>query len=135
MKGTERSGFTLLELLIVVIIVAILAAAALPQFSRMMTRSRTSEALGVIDSIMTAEMAYYQENAAFATFTTNGMAATALGLDLPADVSCAWDYSVNPGGTTNPIIIIASGDVAGAATNVIRTGTLGNDGARTLPAA
>ena len=130
LASKARRGFTLLELLIVVIIVAILASAALPQFSRMMTRSRVSEAIGTIDSIMTAEMAYYQENAAFATFTTNAMAATALLLDLPADASCAWDYSVNA--IASPITIVATGDT-GAINGTVRTGVLANDGSRVLP--
>ena len=126
----SKRGFTLLELLIVVIIVAILAAAALPQFSRMMIRARVAEPMGTIGDIMTAEMAYYQEYAAFTTFANNAAAGAALNLDLPADASCNWDYSVTA--VASPIKITASGDT-GAVTTVIKTGTLANDGTRVLP--
>ena len=62
MKRTERSGFTLLELLIVVIIVGILATFAIPQFIGFVDRSREGEAINIISSILTAELLYRQES-------------------------------------------------------------------------
>ena len=60
-----KSGFTLLELLVVVIIVAILASVAIPQYRRAIETSRAAEARAVLHSLLTAELAYYQENGTF----------------------------------------------------------------------
>ncbi len=70
----KNDGFTLLELLIVVIIVGILAAVAIPQFTNATDRSREAEGRAVIDSLMTAETAYYQERGTFTTVTSDLLA-------------------------------------------------------------
>ena len=62
MKQRGRSGFTLLELLVVVIIVGILATIAIPAFLRAMENARAAEARAFLDTLKTAEEAYYQEH-------------------------------------------------------------------------
>lgn len=70
MRRHRTSGFTLLELLVVVIIVGILATIAVPSFTRAMERARQSEAAAFLDTVKTAEEAYYQENQKYTpTFT------------------------------------------------------------------
>jgi len=54
MKLNQKSGFTLLEVIIVVIIVAILASVAMPKISSSVTFSKAKEALGVIPTIRQA---------------------------------------------------------------------------------
>ncbi len=64
MKTTRNErGFTLLELLMVVIIIAILASIALPQYFRVVERSRTAQALQLLSSIRGSEIRFRAQSA------------------------------------------------------------------------
>ena len=127
-------GFTLLELLIVVIIIGILAAVALPQFSRMTRRSRFAEAMGMLDGIATAELAYYQENNTFCCTVaqTNGTLGGTLNLDAPADVNTNWDYNIAAAPGAASVTIGANGETGTAVAGMNVTIVLLNDGSRTV---
>jgi type IV pilus assembly protein PilA len=55
----SRSGFTLIELMIVVAIIGLLAALAIPNFIRFQARARQSEAKSNLKAVFTAQKAYY----------------------------------------------------------------------------
>lgn len=57
-----KEGFTLIELLVVVLIIGILASVALPQYTKAVLKSRTSEAWVNLKNINTAVNAYCLEN-------------------------------------------------------------------------
>ena len=56
----ERSGFTMIEIMVVVVIVAILAAIALPIYLDYVQSSYASEARTVISNVHNAAKMYYQ---------------------------------------------------------------------------
>jgi prepilin-type N-terminal cleavage/methylation domain-containing protein len=66
-----RSGFTLLELVVVVIIIGILASVAVPQYMVTVERSRLAEGLGILGSLREAQLRYYAENGVYANDIDN----------------------------------------------------------------
>ena len=77
MKNANMSrlgGFTLIELLVVVLIIGILAAMALPQYFKAVERSRMTEAVTIMDSIVKSQRRKYMQ--------TNDYASLFEGLDV-----------------------------------------------------
>lgn len=122
LNQSRKSGFTLLELLIVVIIVSILAAVALPRFGRMTRRARASEAFTSIGALLTAESLYYQERGIF----TGTIGELLVEVD-PTN----FGYGVSATGGTNAVVV-ATGVGGTPAAGIIVTGTVLGTGARTI---
>ncbi|MDP8265119.1 MAG: prepilin-type N-terminal cleavage/methylation domain-containing protein [Candidatus Aceula lacicola] len=61
----KKTGFTLMEVILVVIIVAILAAVAIPQYSGIVERTRASEGVHVLGAILSSMERYHLENSAY----------------------------------------------------------------------
>lgn len=65
-KLKEKSGFTLIELMIVVAIIGILAAIAIPNFVKFQAKSQQAEVKSGLGSIRTMQEAYRAENDIYA---------------------------------------------------------------------
>lgn len=57
----RKSGFTLIELMIVVAIIGILASIAIPNFLKFQAKAKQAEAKANLGSLFTAMIAYYAE--------------------------------------------------------------------------
>ncbi len=62
---TARSGFTLMELLVVVLIIGILAAVAVPQYQKAVKKARLAEFISTISSIEKAVDVWLLENGGY----------------------------------------------------------------------
>ena len=80
-----RKGFTLIELLVVVLIVGILSAIALPQYRKVVAKSRIATMLPLAKAIVNAKEVYYMQNGEYNRDTT------VLGVQVPS--SCSYLYT------------------------------------------
>jgi prepilin-type N-terminal cleavage/methylation domain-containing protein len=92
-----KSGFTLVELMVVVAIIAILAAVAIPAFVSYMRKSKASEAFTLLQGIREKEESYFGE---FKRFSNDiGWEPYAEGSASAANICGSnhnWDITDNP---------------------------------------
>lgn len=62
----RRSGFTLIEMLIVVVVIGILAAVAIPKFANAKARSRAAAIRSDLRNLVTAQEEYLSTNGVYA---------------------------------------------------------------------
>ena len=61
----EARAFTLMELMFVIVIVGILAGVAIPRFSHTIEKSRTAEAINILQTLRDSQEVYKLENGAY----------------------------------------------------------------------
>ncbi len=66
----KRSGFSLIELMVVVAIIAFLAMIAVPNFNRFLAKAKRAEAYMNLSSIYAAEKSYYAEHGKYSDVLT-----------------------------------------------------------------
>jgi prepilin-type N-terminal cleavage/methylation domain-containing protein len=90
-KLNDKTGFTLIELMLTVVIVAILAAMAIPRFMPASTRAKQKEAQTLLKQIYVMQRAYFQE---YDTYTNN---LADLGIELMPGTR--YNYTIQVTGT------------------------------------
>lgn len=112
----KKSGFTLIELMIVVAIIAIIAAIALPNLLRSRLQSNESAAIGNIRTINTAQITFNSANNAYAESFEDLTDATPPFLD--GDWTGAKNgYNFTLGGTTACFDVTAAPEEEGVTGN------------------
>ena len=81
----KRSGFTLIELMIVVVIIGILLSIAVPAYSEYIRRAHRAAAQQFLLEVAQRQEQYLLDNRQYATVF--GAGAGGLGMTLPADIS------------------------------------------------
>ena len=129
MPHRDRSGFTLVEIIIVVLIIGILLAIAVPNFINARETSRAKSCVGNLKQIDSAKQQAIMDNklneASTATFSINGTTATTsgqAGVYQLVTITPIPGYIRRPpvcpsGGNYNPgtVLVSASCDITGAA--------------------
>jgi len=95
-KRNER-GFTLVELMIVVVIIGILASIAIPKFSTMIGKAKTTEAKQILNQIITLETSYYYANSAYVEF--DNVDVPEINFELPPNAKFEYKFEDNGDGT------------------------------------
>lgn len=62
----NKQAFTLIELLVVVLIIGILVAVAVPQYQKVVEKSKMTEAVTLVRAIANANLVYYMANGQYA---------------------------------------------------------------------
>ena len=131
-----RKGFTLIELLVVVLIIGILASIAIPQYFKVVEKSRVSEAQNMFTSIRAAQERVMARNGAY----TDSFGALDIilrdssGADCTSAASCAMkfysftmsggtSYTITATRKSNPTIADRYGGSSGYA--ILYTGSTG----------
>ena len=98
----NRKGFTLIELLVVVLIIGILASIAIPQYFKVVEKSRVAEAMSVISAVKSAEERFLAKGGNYTSDFTQldisypGMTATAVATKFFGGTAAAGTCASGP---------------------------------------
>jgi type IV pilus assembly protein PilA len=114
-KASRRSGFTLVEIMIVVMIIGLLAAIAIPSFAKARNESRIARYLNDIRPAIDYIELYAMENGSYPPdrgprLAPDGLEDYVKGLDWSADTPLGgwWDWDHNSVGISAGVTVIGA---------------------------
>ncbi|MCL5875816.1 MAG: prepilin-type N-terminal cleavage/methylation domain-containing protein [Candidatus Dependentiae bacterium] len=108
-----KKGFSLIELMVVVAIIGLLSMIAVPSFGRYLAKAKRAEAYLNLNSIYSAEKAYWAEHG---TYSKTLMGENSLGWQPEkrgANQPAYYAYTLSPNEDGNGFIALATGDIDG----------------------
>lgn len=101
MTGSKSRGFTLIELMVVVIVIAVLAAIALPSYLRQVRKSRRSDAIATMNTVVLNQERWRTNCPSYATAFGNGSYASCTTTDFMATpTSSYYSFSISGASAT-----------------------------------
>ena len=90
-RPDPRSGFTLVEVLIVALVISVLAALVQPRLQRALLKARATEIVGTLDTIKVAVLNYQADHHTWPEDVNRGRIPEGLGPYLPEGVDFTGD--------------------------------------------
>lgn len=88
----SRIGFSIIEIIVVIVVIGIMLAVALPKYSRVVEKSRQSEAFTNLAAIRASQARYHAEKGEWAQDDADSDAFDELDFEEPADAEQYFDY-------------------------------------------
>lgn len=125
-KVTNKSGFSLVELMVVVAIIGILASLAIPQVTKFQAKARQSEAKSMLSTIYSSEKAFFAEysayHSAFAAigFSPEGSLRYNVGFTAgPGNAGVAQGYNASPSALSQTKLYCGAGGTFSAGCTIL----------------
>ncbi len=103
---STRTGFSLIELIIVIVIIGILVGIATPSYRNSIERAKCAQALSTLKSMRNAMEQYFQQEGTFATATIPLLEGL-VNADFSPTPIIDWDFTIVGGATASAYVLQA----------------------------